>query len=201
MTLDTRILVTSEINVHDLFRHGQEVLAAFDAQHRTPDQQIYTDGPVKEWAAGESFDAADGRRRIANNLGQGLPGILKITYKADGPLRVDGEHGLYCDNDEEPCDGTNGWCHPCWAVISIDTAYGYQDAYGGCGHLHARMILLFGQWMEERGATWKWVNEFDGAVHDGYDNLEDLIGGSVEADRWLRQQVLPAPSAHIASEG
>lgn len=192
MTLSTNVYVLDKTDVREVFRFCQGMLSQYDEQMRTPEQQVWSD---EERAWGRP-----GARSIANRLGQGLPAILDISYRPDGPLR---EAQTECDQDCDPdeCSGMNH-ARFCWLDIDFDTAYGYRDAVGrGCGDLHAALVAELGQWLDAKGVRWEWHNEFTGEVHGGddrYERLIDLCSGGFEATAWLRTSVLPAISAHIA---
>jgi hypothetical protein len=200
MTLSTNLYVLDRVDVHELFRFCQELLTKYDDRTppQTPDQQETRDELVG-WRE-------DGSWRISNVLGQGLPGILDITYRPDGPLRTADQAAAHAEDQDCEPDCT-GEYHPraCWADVDFDTAYGYRDEAGrGCGDLHALLVAEVGQWLDGRGIRWEWKNEFTGEVHGGgdrYARLVDLATGGSEASAWFRSTALPAIIAHAAGGG
>ena len=85
----------------------------------------------------------------------------------------------------------------CWLEVSLDTAYGYKDALGGCGDLHARFVANLGKWLDAKGAPWTWMNEFTGEVHAGTDGLDELGASGAEAQQSIAGTVLPALAAKL----
>jgi len=188
MTLSTNIYILDQADPREVFRFCQGLLTKYDEQRRTPDQQTWNDEPAGAWRG-------DGVRSIANTIGQGLPGILDISYRADGPLRTV-EQAEACDEDCEPgCDKGQHYYRACWLDIDFDTAYGYKQGGMGCGDLHAALVGELGQWLDAQGIRWEWRNEFTGDVHGGpdrYVRLVDLASGGFEATAWFQSTVLPA---------
>jgi hypothetical protein len=183
MTLDTRVYVHDEVDVHELFAECRRLLGA-DESHRS------FDGPSRWSSHRDSWT-------VGNGLGQGLPALLAIDYRPGAPLRPDGDAcSAYCD----PEDDRHYHQSAMWCEVSFDTAYGYADSRGGCGALHARLVFDLGQWLDERGVAWSWRNEFDGEVHGGderYVRLRDLADDGQEAMRWFKGVVEPAIAAHL----
>lgn len=106
-----------------------------------------------------------GQRWFANPIGIGLPGILNVSYEADGPMLSipddtwDEDNRAYYETDPT-CNG--------WAALeaSLDTGYGYQaDNGAGCSDLHAWFVAALGDWADAHGIDWQWRNEFTGAWH------------------------------------
>ena len=196
MTLSTNLYVLDDVDVRELFRFAQGLLTKYDDRTppQTPDQQVSSDD--------EGY--RDGTRSLRNQLGQGLPAILEITYRADGPLTTP-EQSATCTEDCEPDDDYHYHPRACWADVDFDTAYGYRDARGwGCGDLHAVLVGEVGKWLDERGIRWEWRNEFTGDVHGGdtrYERLIELVSGGFEASAWFRTSVLPAIAAQIEQGG
>jgi hypothetical protein len=204
MTLSTNLYVLDPVDVPELFRFVQGLLTKYDdrpeGERQTPEQQVSHDD--------ESTWRGPGVRSLRNELGQGLPAILDITYRADGPLTTE-EQGATCGEYCEPGgsdDGSDYHDHPtvCFADLDLDTAYGYRDSRGwGCGDLHAAMLAEIGQWLDERKIRWSWRNEFTGEVHgddDRYPQLVELGRGGAEASDWFRGMVLPAILGHAVQE-
>ncbi len=196
MTLSTNLYVLGEVDVRELFHFGQRLLTTYD------DRPIPMSPNQQKWRDDEGYQS-DGSRCIRNELGQGLPAILDVTYRAAGPLATD-EQSRACTSECEPADDYHYHPRACWADLDLDTAYGYRDSRGwGCGDLHAVLVAELGKWLDERGVRWEWKNEFTGEVHGGddrYERLIDLVSGGFEASAWLRATVLPAIAAGALGE-
>ena len=203
MTLSTNLYVLDQVDIPKLFRFCQELLAAND--DRVPaqlaDRQVSVD--TETWRG-------NGARSLRNELGQGLPAILDITYRPDGPLTTEEqskECTSYCDPADKELDPDEERYHyhprACFADIDFDTAYGYRDSKGRrCGDLHAVLVSEVGKWLDERGVRWEWRNEYSGDVHGGedrYDRLIDLVSSGFEASAWFRTSVLPAVAASLGA--
>lgn len=178
MTLDTRMYVHDEVDIHQFFHYFRSLLGA-GPQHPYKDRES-TWGEPGEWS-------------IGNDLGIGLPALVSIDYRPGAALRPDG------DTCSASCDAEDDYHnHPPahWAAVSMDTAYGYRDAQGrNCGQLHASYVAQLGQWLDERGVGWSWRNEYNGDVHAGedrYERLMDLIGDAAKGCSWFESTVRPA---------
>jgi len=203
VTLSTNVYVLDAVEIADLFRFGQELLAKYD--DRTPPMSA----DDQQWSEREGW-RGNGSMMISNKIGQGLPAILDVTFRRGGPLTT-AEQAAACTEDCDPDSeeyGPDGYhYHPraCWANLDLDTAYGYRDARGrGCGDLHAVLVAEIGNWLDERGVRWEWKNEFTGDVHGGddrYERLIELVSGGFEASAWLRTTVLPAIAAGVLDAG
>ena len=174
MTLSTNVYVLDEADPREVFDFCRELLNADDSVPFTDDESYIP-----------------GLRSLRNRAGSGLSALLWLTYRPDAPIRATvEEHGPYCEDD---CDGS--WhAPPHWLDVDFDTAYGYRDERGwGCGALHASLVAQLGEWLDERGLRWAWRNEFTGEVHigDRYERLLDLFGEGEEAERWMREIILP----------
>lgn len=192
MTLSTNVYVLDPIDPEEVFRFCQGLLTKYDEDRRTPDRQVWSDDPCQNYSDGQWIDDPDGRRRIANKLGQGLPGILDITYRTGGPLRTEeqaAQHDEHCSDD---C--SDRWHdQPCWLDVDFDTAYSAKFEGGmGCGDLHAALVAELGHWLTGKGIRWRWRNEFTGEVHDDPAKLIDLVTGGFAATAWYQNTVLPA---------
>ena len=171
----------------------------------TLNTRIYVHGPIdyrEVFAKCDQLIGANGGTRfrdepgvISNEPDQGLCAWLDVHHGDGGPYL----------KDPEPCDE---YCEPgcdfphdpaCWLVASFDTAYSYHGADGGCGDLHARIVAELGRWLDSKGITWSWRNEFTGDIHQGYDGLTDLGAGGLEALEWFATEVLPAIAARFGS--
>lgn len=189
MTLSTNVYVLDEVDVHEMFRFCQGLLTRYDeGRNMPPEQQRFTDEGSTTYTDGED---QTGVRRIANRLGQNLPGILDITYRDGAPLRtVDPGHNEWC---EEDCDGEHA--RICYADVDFDTAYGAKFSFGGCSALHALLVSNLGQWLDGKGVRWEWRNEYTGEVFGGgerYTSLTTLLDSGVKAMAWFNDVVLPA---------
>jgi hypothetical protein len=200
MTLSTDIYVLDQVDVPELFRFCQGLLAQFDDRStpQQPDQQKSRDR--EGWRE-------DGARCMSNEIGQGLPAILDIHYRPNAALAT-AEQAAQCTSDcDDPEEGEDRYHHhphACWVNIDFDTTYGYRDSAGrGCGDLHAALVALVGKWCDERGARWEWRNEYTGDIHGGetrYERLLDLMKQGSEAAAWFRNSVLPAIATHIVAQ-
>lgn len=196
MTLSTNIYVLDEVSPHELFRHCQTLLSKYDEFGRTWRQMACSDKPR------DSYFGRPGDWNISNDIGQGLPAILDITYRQNEPLitpEMAAAHTKWCEDDctDERHD------EPCWLDIDFDTAYGYKSKGMGCGDLHAALVSDVGQWLDKRKVRWSWRNEFTGEIHGGedrYERLVDLLSGGFEATAWFQTTALPAILAHVAEE-
>jgi hypothetical protein len=169
MTLDTSVFVTSKLDYRLAWVKCNQLIGAHE---------------------GITFTDEDGY--IWNKAGQGLCALLGMHYGTDAPLVADGGHHQYCEPDDGEA-ASHRLCFPHWLEISFDTPYGYRDADGnGCGDLHARLVAELGQWLDGRGASWKWENEVTGEVHDGYAGLTELARSGARATQWFRTIVAPA---------
>lgn len=203
MTLSTNVYVLDQIDHREVFRFCQELLIQYDQDRRGPDRQQWSDEQTTSWRAGGSFVEPGNPWRIANDIGQGLPGILWVTYRPGAPLRTP-EQAAECDEDcEAGCDGSGHYYRPCWLDVDFDTAYGYKHDGMGCGDLHAALVAELGQWLDGKGVRWEWCNEFTSEVHGGpdrYERLIDLASGGFEATAWFQSTVLPAIAAELGRE-
>jgi hypothetical protein len=83
----------------------------------------------------------------------------------------------------------------------MDTAYGYQGDHGEtCTVLHAKVIVDLGHWLNEKGITWAWYNEYAGTYHEGFEGLEEFLGNGDSAQDWFRNLVLPAIHTEITGD-
>jgi hypothetical protein len=207
MTLDTRVYVTSPVNVQDLFLECQRLISITDEQGREPAQQKSTDTQDETWRDGKSFVEPGSPWTISNEPGQDLPGWLMIHYRPGGMYRTPDDAAVHercnhpdCDYYDlaEPICDTSEHKPACWAEVSIDTAYGYRGpSRTGCGDLHAAFVAGLGEWLDARGIEWKWLNEFTSEVHQGYERLDELVSGGIEATTWFRNVVSPAIAARF----
>lgn len=198
MTFSTNVYVLDRVDARELFHFAQGLLTRYDERKRAPEQQVWRD---KER---HSIWGEPGTRTIANRIGQGLPGILDISYRPDGPLRTPEQAAAHDDDCDADCTGKYHR-RACWADLELDTAYSSRFPGGmGCGDLHAALVAEIGRWLDERGIRWEWRNEFTSEVHGGderYARLIDLCSGGFEATAWFTTTVAPAIEAMIEREG
>lgn len=121
---------------------------------------------------------------ITNMPDQGLPALLALQHNHGKPL----------------VDDPDGDWPTCWAQISFDTTYGYSDEFGGPGTLHARLVAQLGEWLDQQGWTWQWMDEHSGAWYSGYSDLGVLIGHGRDAQTWFAS-ILPVLARKIGFEG
>lgn len=203
MTLDTRVYVLDKVDPHETFRFCRSLLGATD-------RHVWYDKQDATWLKGQRLIEPSNPWTIGNELGQGLPALLDISYRPDGPLRTPeqaAEHDedicnlperSWYDVEAGPCDAAHPWTRACWLEVSFDTAYGYRDDRGyGCGDLHAEYVSRLGQWLDERSVHWEWMNEFTGEIHTGYSELVQLASGGFEASAWFRTAVLPVIETEV----
>jgi hypothetical protein len=109
----------------------------------------------------------DGTRWLMNEPGQGFPAWFIVRYGADAPIKED----LSDWEDELPENMPVEYS----ISLSFDTTYGYQaDNGAGCSDLHAWIISELAPWLDERGLTWYWENEFTGEWFRGRYDLDQL---------------------------
>lgn len=156
---------------------------------------------------------------IGNDCGQGFDAIFDVRWREDhGPIvwfDVDAERSLNLrhvpdiypteqDAIDEADETADLYADYPSGVIKInwDTAYGYSGPGGvGCTELHARFIIrLAKEYLEPRGITFAWQNEYSGEWHEGLTGFEDFGQNGREADEWFRTVARPAIEAQIASE-
>lgn len=190
MTLDTSIYVLDRIGHRDVFAKCNALIGATEATRSTDEQDC-------GWKDGECVAVPGNPWTISNEPDQGLPGWLMIHYRPDAPLHTAEDAARHDDCDPD-CNGDH-YTRACWLEVSLDTAYGYRGKEGGCGDLHAWFVFELGKWLDERGTRWQWRNEFTGEVFDGNAGLESLCTLGAEASAWMREKVLPAILARVAS--
>lgn len=177
MTLDTRVYIHSPISYRDVFVKCNQLIGSHEGIKFTDKEVKYPEGE---------------RRLLYNHPGQGLPALLDVSYRNDGPLYTGTSHWDDCGDD---CTYEPHFI-PRWLEVSFDTAYGYIGENGErCGDLHARLVTELGVWLDERGVIWSWKNEFTGKVHRGYEGLTDLCSEGSNACSWFDADVAPALQA------
>jgi hypothetical protein len=168
MTLNTKIYVLDPGDYREVFTKCNQLIGSHEGV---------------EWT--------DSGSSIWNHLGQGLCAALDVDYTGI----PEGGHADYCEPDDPEESHTR--CFPYSLRVSFDTTYSYEDEYGGCGDLHARLVATLGAWLDGKGARWLWENEFTGEIHEGYDRLGDLGDGGEAAAEWMASTVLPAIAARL----
>lgn len=203
MTLDTRIYVNSKVDVKELFHYGQWLLHAMDdaedRARRVPGRQRWRDKAMTICTVDGWVDDPSGVRMIYNEMGQGLPAALDITYRVGGPVKVSADEcDRYCST---PCDMGSPHKPAHWCEISLDTAYSYSNpSIGGCTELHVELMRGFDDWLSGRDVTFSWKNEYTGDVHPWPEGLEQFGKNGASASAWYLDTARPAIAAHILSE-
>lgn len=147
MTLNTRVVIEQPYPAPRVFHHCRQLLGCTDAH-------VWEHERTSKWSRNP---------RYGNILGQGLPALLWLHYGPDGPL---------LDDDEDDPEERQGFI-----AVHFDTAYGYarfSPNGAGCEDLHAWLIRELGRWLDERGLTWQWQNEFTGEWHRGSEGLGEF---------------------------
>lgn len=185
MTLSTYVYVKEPVDRRELFTECNRIIGSHEGVQFTADE--------------------DG---IANRPDQGLNAWLLIRAHEDGVTYANdpaAEHGRFCDGPDDDCyhgEEDEGDCRdePAFAEVNFDTAYSHRDEYGGCGELHARYIVMLGRWLEAKGLTWTWRNEFTGEINAGYDGLAGLSWSGQKAADWFASSVVPALRAQYGED-
>lgn len=181
MTLNTRVHIYEPVNAERLFLHLLDALSSGPGwqpswakpngsdnpwvttpgplanergatyEHRIKGDQVYQKGTGNPlWIQDEN--------EFQSTLGQGLPAILDVEYASDGPL-VWLTPDEYTSPDQDMTDP--GW-QPHAVSVSFDTAYGYKDASGGgCADLHAYLLTVLRDYLDDLPAPPKWVWEHE----------------------------------------
>ena len=104
----------------------------------------------------------DGSWDASNDLGQGLPAWLIISFRPGAPLTTSAQAASHNEDCENDCDGK--WHdQACWVDLSFDTTYSYGENGEGCGHLHARLLAELGAWIERTPSGSHRAGPFSGA--------------------------------------
>ena len=182
MTLDTRIFILDPVDPKEVFDFCNGLLGAKNPR--------FKEGP-SDWDDDKEVIHLD------NEPGQGFPAWLMTKYRAEGkPLRDKDmtRHDLdpdeYAEDDEY---GKEVYKPACFMEISFDTAYGYQDEYGGCSTLHARYIVDLHAFLLAKGVRIKWQDEFSGDIHNGIHGIEEFLGGGDKAMAWFKEVLTVLP--------
>ena len=184
MTLDTRIFILDEVDPHEVFNFCNDLLGAKNPR--------FKEGP-SDWDADKEVIHLD------NEPGQGYPAWLMSKYRAEGKPLYEKDITLrdtdpdYYDDPAVESDGSRVYKPACFMEISFDTAYGYQDEYGGCSTLHARYIVDLHAFLLAKGVRIKWKDEFSGDIHDGIHGIEEFLGGGDKAMTWFKEVLTVLP--------
>jgi hypothetical protein len=178
MTLSTDIYLTGPVDAHEVYDFCNKLMGVTDPQ--------FSDGPDEYSSRGDW--------EIYNELGQGFPAILSVSYRPDGELAT----------EDEWIEEEDGYRYldvkACTVKINFDTSYFYNDEFGGCSDLHARYIAMLSLWAEERGTALEWRNEYSGEFFHGTDGLESFSQNGKEASTWA-VGAIGAVMQKIAEEG
>lgn len=197
MTLDTHIFIYDPVDQQEVFEKVCEFLDI-------PDTKKF------KVSTGEPYGCVPSTE-ISNHPGQGFNAWV-MTYANPDGIRYSEEYKAsekkwhdewHLNEDEYPdgCDCTEDFADlehragPHYMQISMDTAYGCRTDRGeSCTELHARVIVELGQWLEERGVSFAWENEYSGTIHQGIDEegLVKFLGGGDDAMDWFNNTVMPA---------
>lgn len=146
---------------------------------------------------------------IRNELGQGFDAIFEVEWEKDGaPLvwydRAEEEermarHVPSIYTAQEAADEVASMAayyekYPEGVIkIDWDTGYAFKDEHGGCSDLHARYIVrLAKEYLEPRGITFAWQNEYSGEWNEGLTGFEEFGRAGADAGAWFANVALPA---------
>lgn len=148
---------------------------------------------------------------IGNALGQGFDAIFDIDWREDhGPIiwfdpveELKGMEDYYAEYPDAMAETTEMYAKYPSGLIKIDwdTSYGYTGPGGiGCTELHASFIIrLAKEYLEPRGITFAWQNEYSGEWHEGLTGFEDFGQHGRDAAEWFSTVALPAITKAVAS--
>jgi hypothetical protein len=169
MTLSTDVLILDPVDRNELYQFCNNLVVE-TSEIESRKHETYNKTSASE---------------IRNQPDQGYSAWLTVNANADGTsFEPDPEHDDYCG------EGCDSWrcTQPYFARINFDTAYWYQGPLNEtCSMLHAQYILKISAWAAERDIRVKWVNEYEGAVHEDSDveALKDFIDDGDSANRWF----------------
>lgn len=176
MTLSTYVYIDGPVDHREVYDKVNEILHIKDP--------VFTD---------EESEYDEGVRRIDNALGQGFDAWVMTSSRYDGqPMIREG------DPDEAEEDPDSRWAkdeNQGYVKVNFDTAYGFNERGYTCTTLHASVVVDLGKWLQERGVTWRWVNEYTGEIHAGFEGLDDFVGSGEQARDWFQNMALPAIKA------
>lgn len=163
MTLTTHIRIVEPTPAKPIFDECRRILGG-ESVPFTYEQDKYGPEP-HNWS-------------YRNGPGQGLHALLWVEHGADGPLSdyagTEGEDCTYWYGCELP----GHRCPPKASIaVAFDTTYTYRNKHGGgCGDLHAWLILTLGKWLNDKGLTWLWENEFTGEWFPSTTSPDGILG-------------------------
>jgi hypothetical protein len=224
MTLDTRVYVLDPVPRDQVFRKCQQIIANYDTEGRAPEAQRWRDdhewgdhhvlmnegmqglpgwlivhyrpdGPYRTEQQAQQCDycepGCDGSTHppacwlevsIDTAYGYRGPndmncGSLHARFVAELGMWLDSLLVSWCDVH----DALEGTCKP-------DPASGAAGV--PCAASPQRNP-------RGEGVRWRWLNEYTGEIHAGYDKLPALVGSSDQATAWFEREVKPAIAAHV----
>lgn len=216
MTLDTRVYVLDPIDRTAVFRKCQEIIAQWDERRRTPEQHRTEDtdwgdhrvlmnesfqnlpgwlilhyrpgGPYRTEAQAAEHDHCDDDCDGSTHAPACWMEVsIDTAYGYRGPdgmncgslhARFVAELGAWLD-EQRP-----SWCDIHDALEGTCNVDGPKGTGVPCAASPTRN--------PREGVRWKWLNEYTGEVHEGYDQLVSLVGSSDQAVAWFNNEVKPA---------
>lgn len=159
--LNTAIFVQQEVDLWELYNVCLRQLLFFDGRDTGPADIRY----VREDLEEDEYLGVDPHEE--------LPAMLAIWYNPGGDVlteeRAKGKTG--CSNKE--CEEHEAV--PFHKLVGLATSVFYDDARGwNAGNLHSGMIYGIGAFLDSKKIQWKWQNNIENVVHEGYEDLEDL---------------------------
>jgi len=147
---------------------------------------------------------------IGNALGQGFDAIFDVDWQEDhtplvwhdaaAELAWNLKHipDVFVTEEDAREDAEKTaelYAHYPLGVIKIawDTSYAFRARHGGAAELHAEFIIrLAKEYLEPRGITFAWQNEFSGEWNEGLTGFEDFGQNGRDAEQWFHTVALPA---------
>lgn len=153
MTLNTSVYITSRIDPLAVFKECSRIINASDS---TP---------------------------IIHEVSNTDPGVMNMRYAPDEKL--DAWLWLRYRKDDILSEAQPELKVPEHYIrVDFDTASSYRDSQGrGAGAFHANILIRLGEWLDEKQASWCWLNEYNGKISKGSDtaSLFELIDGDQKA--------------------
>jgi hypothetical protein len=211
MTLSTDIYINQPIDHRKVHARINEILGIADPKISDNPEFDHWEYDENGKPARKVYKGAGSQWTLMNEPGQGFDAWVLVDYRPEGPLvgpegghdgdcQLPGNESAWPYAEDGPCTYRRHFPH--WVRVNMDTTYGYKDEFGGCSDLHARVILRFGQWLEDQGITdWEWHNEYTGDTYRRFDGLETLGKSGKEADSWFTNTARPAIEAHAQAMG
>jgi len=168
MTLNTVIGLRGNLNFDEVVDYANKLIGAENPRYR----------------AGSS-EYNEGLWEYVNTPGQGF-GAWLFAYRS-----LEGEEetkGVWVKDvyDEDYDSVTSQEDYNVNIRLAFDTAYGYKDpVYGGCTEFHAFIILSLKEYVEERGGTLIWQNEYNGDINEGSEGMEKFLDSGDDAMSWF----------------